>query len=113
MLSVFCSPTRYTQGRGATAALGREMAALGLQGPVLFIAGNTVISRLSDTWVASLSEVAMRHAVHRFSGECSSNEIEHAKTAVRDCGAGRLSAPVGERSSIRLGPSQPIWGYRW
>ena len=33
MLSIFCSPSRYTQGRGATAALGREMAALGLAGP--------------------------------------------------------------------------------
>ncbi len=87
MLSVFCSPTRYTQGRGATAALGREMAALGLEGPALFIAGNTVISRLADTWVASLSQVAMHHAVHRFSGECSSKEIDRAKTAVRQCGA--------------------------
>jgi hypothetical protein len=30
MLSVFCSPSRYTQGRNATAALGQEMTALGL-----------------------------------------------------------------------------------
>ena len=39
MLSVFTSPSRYTQGKGATAALGREMTALGLEGPVLIIAG--------------------------------------------------------------------------
>jgi glycerol dehydrogenase len=45
MLSVFCSPSRYTQGRGATAALGREMTALGLEGPALIIAGKTVIGR--------------------------------------------------------------------
>ena len=49
MLSVFCSPSRYTQGKGATAALGREMTALGLEGPVLFIAGKTAINRLSDS----------------------------------------------------------------
>lgn len=87
MLSVFCSPTRYTQGRGATAALGREMAALGLEGPALFIAGSTAINRLADTWIASLGEAAMRHAVHRFGGECSPKEIERAKAAARECGA--------------------------
>jgi len=87
MLSVFCSPTRYTQGRGATAALGREMATLGLEGPVLFIAGKTVISRLADTWAASLSETAVCHTVHPFGGECSSREIERAKTAARECSA--------------------------
>ena len=43
MLSVFCSPSRYTQGKGATAALGREMAALGLEGPAL-IKRNSVCS---------------------------------------------------------------------
>ena len=46
MLSVFTSPSRYTQGKGATAALGREMTALGLEGPVLIIAGKTVIGLL-------------------------------------------------------------------
>ena len=47
MLSVFCSPDRYAQGRGATAALGPEMTALVLvdtqviaQGPArLLVAG--------------------------------------------------------------------------
>ena len=87
MLSVFCSPSRYTQGRGATAALGRELTILGLEGPVLFIAGKTVISRLADTWTASLNETAIRHTVHRFGGECSSREIECAKTAAREFGA--------------------------
>ena len=47
MLTVFTSPSRYTQGKGATAALGREMTTLGLEGPVLFIAGKTVISLLA------------------------------------------------------------------
>jgi glycerol dehydrogenase len=87
MLSVFCSPTRYTQGRGATAALGRELTTLGMDGPVLFIAGKTVINRLADTWTASLSETALRHTIHHFGGECSLGEIERAKTAARECGA--------------------------
>jgi glycerol dehydrogenase len=59
VLSVFCSPGRYTQGRGATAALGREMAGLGLEGPALLIAGKTVIGRLADTWKSSLDEVGI------------------------------------------------------
>jgi glycerol dehydrogenase len=67
--------------------LGRELTKLGLEGPVFFIAGKTVIGRLADTWMASLSEAAMAHTVHRFGGECSSREIERGKAAARDCGA--------------------------
>jgi glycerol dehydrogenase len=87
MLSVFCSPSRYTQGRGATRELGHEMRALGLEGRALIIAGKTVISRLADTWKASLDQAGIHHSVHRFSGECSLTEIEHAKTAARQCKA--------------------------
>ena len=87
MLSVFCSPGRYTQGRGATAALGREMAALGLEGPALVIAGKTVIGRLAGTWKSSLDEAGIHHEVHRFAGECSPVEIERVKAAARQCGA--------------------------
>ena len=87
MLSVFCSPARYTQGRGATTALGREMTAIGLEGPVLFIAGKTAINRLSDTWRSSLDEAGMSHTVHRFGGECSQAEIERVTKAARDCKA--------------------------
>ena len=57
MLSVFTSPSRYTQGKGATAALGREMTALGLEGPVLIIAGKTVVRLLGLTWQRSLDDV--------------------------------------------------------
>jgi glycerol dehydrogenase len=84
MLSVFTSPSRYTQGRNATAALGGEMTALGLEGPVLIIAGKTVIGLLSATWQRSLDEAGLKHAVHRFGGECSLTEIERAKTAARE-----------------------------
>jgi glycerol dehydrogenase len=63
------------------------MAALGLEGPALFIASKTVIGRLADTWKSSLVEVAMGHVVHRFSGECALNEIERVKAVARQCGA--------------------------
>jgi glycerol dehydrogenase len=84
MLSVFTSPSRYTQGKGATAAVGQEMAALGLEGPVLVIAGRTVIGLLEATWKRSLDEAGLRHAVHRFGGECSLGEIERVKTTARE-----------------------------
>ena len=87
MLSVFCSPSRYTQGKGATTALGREMAALGLEGPVLFVAGKSAINRLSGTWKSSLDEAGMGHTIHRFGGECSSAEIERVRKAAQDCNA--------------------------
>ena len=84
MLTVFTSPSRYTQGKGATAALGHEMTALGLEGPVLIIAGKTVIGLLAQTWQQSLDEAGLRHAVHRFGGECSLAEIERVKAAARE-----------------------------
>ena len=85
MHSIFCSPSRYTQGRGATAALGREMAALGLAGPALLIASKTVIARLATTWKSSLNEAGIQHVIHTFGGECSPAEIENIKSTVRRC----------------------------
>ena len=104
-LAVFCSPSRYTQGKGATAALGREMVALGLEGPALILAGKTVIGRLAETWKASLAGAGLKHAVHRFGGECSPGEIERVKASARDLGPGRSSAPAAARCSTP--PARP------
>jgi glycerol dehydrogenase len=89
MLSVFCSPGRYTQGKNATAALGREMAALGLRGPALVVAGRSAARLLEATWQCTFHEAGITHAVHPFGGECSLAEIERAKAA-----AGRHRAGV-------------------
>jgi len=75
MLSVFCSPCRYTQGRGATAQLGAEMKGLGLDGPVLIVAGRAAKSLLSEVWQTSLDEAGYAYSVHDFGGECSHTEI--------------------------------------
>ena len=45
MLSIFCSPSRYTQGRNATASLGQEIVNLGLEGPALIVAGKSAIAQ--------------------------------------------------------------------
>src|SRR5713101_374955 len=81
MLSVFCCPSRYTQGKNATASLGPEMARLGLEGPALIVAGRSAISLLSETWRCSLSEAGISYSLHRFGGECSLSEIERVKAA--------------------------------
>ena len=87
MLSVFSSPSRYTQGKGATAALGREMTTLGLEGPVLVIAGKTVARLLAPTWQRSLEDAGLKHAVHHFGGECSLNEVARVEEAARSLNA--------------------------
>jgi glycerol dehydrogenase len=83
MLSVFCSPTRYTQGKNAMASLGREMTGLGLRGSALVLAGRSAIRLLSDTWNRTFSEAGMAHAVQPFGGECSLAEVERVKRAAR------------------------------
>jgi len=87
MLSVFCSPARYTQGRNATDSLGQEMANLGMEGPALIVAGKSAIALLSQTWQRSLSQAGISHAIHAFGGECSVSEIERVKTAACQDGA--------------------------
>jgi len=81
MLSVFCAPSRYVQGKNATAALGREMKVLGLDGPALIVAGRSAQKLLTDTWIAALGEVKMSHVVHTFGGECTLAEIERVRAA--------------------------------
>ena len=84
MLSIFCSPTRYTQGKNATTSLGREMATLGMEGPALIVAGRSARSLLSEAWRTSLGEAGISYHVHTFGGECSVSEIERVKAAVQE-----------------------------
>ena len=79
MLSVFCSPSRYTQGKNATAALGAEMIGLGLSGPALIVGSRSPIRLLSETWKSTLAEAGIAYTVHEFGGECSLAEIEQIK----------------------------------
>ena len=83
MLAVFCSPSRYTQGKNATASLGKEMVGLGLRGPAPILAGRSALRLLADIWKATFREAGIDHAVHPFGGECSLAEIERVKSAAR------------------------------
>ncbi|MDX1982480.1 MAG: glycerol dehydrogenase [Bryobacteraceae bacterium] len=95
MLSVFCSPCRYTQGRNATESLGVEMAALGLAGPVVVVASRSAIRLLSDTWRVAFGDSGFRYQVHAFGGECSHAEIARIIGAAREAGAGTIIGAGG------------------
>src|SRR5947207_952109 len=87
MLSVFCSPSRYTQGRNATASLGQEIVNLGLEGPALIVAGKSAIAQLSGVWQSSLHAAGLTYSIFRFGGECAPLEIERGKAAARQSDA--------------------------
>ncbi len=87
MLSVFCSPGRYTQGRNATRFLGQEMSALGLGGPALIVAGRTAVRLLSESWSLTMAEANIAYQVHAFGGECCVPEIERIKQHAATAGA--------------------------
>ncbi|MCM6775254.1 glycerol dehydrogenase [Nocardia sp. CDC159] len=86
MLSVFSSPGHYVQGRNATAALGAEMARLGIGGPVLIVAGASARRLLEQTWERSLGDAKIGYSVHDSGGECSGAEIARITDAVRESG---------------------------
>jgi glycerol dehydrogenase len=87
MLAVFGAPARYVQGRDATAALGPEMARLGLTGPALIVTGAAPRRLLEDVWRTSLTGAGIAYALHAFGGECSRAEIDRVVEAARAGGA--------------------------
>ena len=84
MLPAFSSPSAYVQGKGATAALGYEIKALGLEAPALIIAGKTVIGLLEPLWQRVLDEAGVKYTITRFGGECSLEEIERVQQRVEN-----------------------------
>lgn len=84
MLSVFCSPSRYVQGRDATKNLGAEIDSLGLGKRGCLISGQSAIKLLEDTWNESLTEKNISYALAEFSGECSRGEIDRIKDIAAD-----------------------------
>lgn len=87
MLRVFASPSRYAQGPGATESLGREMRGLGLEGPVLMVAGASTRRRLEDAWARSCAAAGYRYDVHAFGGQCCRREIAAGLASASALGA--------------------------
>ena len=83
MLSVFCSPARYVQGRNATESLGEQIKHLGLSGPALVVASASVRAMLEQRWQAGLAANGIDYTVHQFGGECSQVEIDSGIEAAK------------------------------
>jgi glycerol dehydrogenase len=79
MLTIFCSPSRYVQGRNATESLGSEMKKLGLDGPAFILAGPSARKNLEQIWAKTFQQEGIKHSLYDFGGECSRPEIEKAK----------------------------------
>jgi glycerol dehydrogenase len=87
MHRVFCAPSRYVQGEGATERLAGEMAVLGLHGPVLVVAGGSAVAALAPVWAAAMSAAGWHHRVRTFGGECTAAEIDALVAEARSLGA--------------------------
>lgn len=94
MLSIFCSPSRYVQGRDATAQLGEQMAVLGLHGPAFVLASRRAQVALRDVWEQTLGAAGIAFTVGDFAGECSDTAIDHGVEQARAAGA-RVVVGVG------------------
>jgi glycerol dehydrogenase len=83
MLSVFCSPSRYVQGRDATEQLGPEMVAMGFTGPALIVASPSPRRFLQAVWERSLGGAGVELGVHEFGGECTRSEVVAVVSAAK------------------------------
>lgn len=81
MLKVFCAPARYTQGPDATRQLGSEIKNLGLEGPILILAGGSAVRLLEKIWVDTFAQAGLSYTVLPFSGECTVAEIQQGREA--------------------------------
>lgn len=59
------------------------MAALGLVGPALIVAGRSAVALLSAIWAKTLSGAGYGYEILQFGGECSLAEIERVKSEAR------------------------------
>src|SRR5688572_20797682 len=89
MLSIFCAPARYVQGRNATDHLGKEMEKLGLSGNILILAGRSARRLLEQSWQERLPPHGYKPIIETFGGECSTAEI------------GRITA-IAERHDVSV-----------
>ncbi len=87
MLSVFCSPSRYVQGRNATESLASELLRLGHAGHALIIASKSTRKQLEQIWRETFTVAAIPLDILDFGGECSSVEIARCKAEALRVGA--------------------------
>jgi len=98
MAEVFAAPSRYVQGPGVAATLGDEMTRLGLDGPVLILAGASAVRQLGAIWEESLGRAGFAPAIYPFGGECSRREIAAVADAARGLAARTIVGAGGGKA---------------
>ncbi len=98
MFQIFASPSRYVQGANATASLGLEMKGLGLEGPVLILAGRSARRQLGTAWASTFSQIGVRHDIIPFGGECCRREIATGVKAGAESGARTIVGAGGGKA---------------
>jgi glycerol dehydrogenase len=98
MLQVFCSPSRYVQGRNATRSLAAELQRLGLSGMALIIASRTARRIAEAAWAETFPSAGLQFTVLDFAGECSFPEILRGKEAARRASASVIIGAGGGKT---------------
>ena len=95
MLSVFCSPSRYVQGRDASCALASELLRLGHDGRALIIVSKSARIPLEPVWRECFAVAGIPLVVMDFGGECSGTEIDRCKAEALRVDAGTIIGAGG------------------
>jgi glycerol dehydrogenase len=98
MLTVFCSPARYVQGRDATRSLASELSRLGIAGKALIIASSTARKALEPIWREAFQGSGLDYAIMDFGGECSFAEIARGKEEARRVSASTIVGAGGGKA---------------
>lgn len=83
MLKIFCSPSRYLQGRDASCELAGELVRMGLADGPLIIAGARARRDIEAVWVETFAAATIPLTVVEFGGECCRSEIERCTQEAR------------------------------
>lgn len=98
MLTTFCAPARYVQGKDATLELGAVMSQIGLVGPALILASRRRCQEMSHVWTQALGKAGIEFTLHHFGGECCQSEIDAGIAAASAVGASTIIAVGGGKA---------------
>ncbi len=98
MLTVFCAPARYVQGRDATMSLASELSRLGISGRALIIASPSARKALEPVWREAFRASGLDYAIMDFGGECSFAEIARGKEEARRVSASSIVGAGGGKT---------------
>ena len=98
MPRIFCSPTRYVQGAGATSELAAQLAHLALGARTLVITTRSPRAALEPVWRQSFAAHNFEMDIFDFGGECSLAEIARGVAAAQHFNATTILGAGGGKT---------------